>query len=72
MANPFKGLRGIGLEVLEILGKRGGEMSCGIEEMRPIEVERMKKMRKDRIFDVVWSVFAVAVWSVLLFLVAFM
>lgn len=47
-------------------------MSCGIEEMRPIEVERMKKMRQDRIFDVVWSVFAVAVWSVLLFLVAFM
>lgn len=47
-------------------------MSCGIYEMRPIEVERMKKMRKDRIFDVMWSVFAVAVWSVLLFLVAFM
>ena len=47
-------------------------MSWGIYEMRPIEVERMKKMRKDCIFDVVWSVFAVAVWSVLLFLVFFM
>lgn len=47
-------------------------MSRYLYEMRPIEVERMKKMRKDRIFDVVWSVFAVAVWSVLLFLVAFM
>lgn len=47
-------------------------MSCGIYEMRPIEVERMRKIRRERVFNAVYSVFAVVVWSVLLFLVFFM
>lgn len=47
-------------------------MSRGIYEMRPIEVERMRKIRRDRVFNAVYSVFVVVVWSVLLFLVFFM
>ena len=47
-------------------------MSRGIYEMRPIEVERMRKIRRDRVLNAVYSVFAVVVWSVLLFLVFFM